>query len=148
MCHCAPTISKMAFLPRINMPRTFPSYAADTASGFSLSRHRSLFSNPYLKPTFHSPCHLHLSFPGCTAQPYTFCCRRYATNPDYPPPEPEPPFDNDLTSTAGLDATFSRFQDRVQIFLAVLFWMSLFFWACAWGERNDGRPSKGSRFRR
>ncbi|XP_042484068.1 uncharacterized protein LOC122064440 isoform X3 [Macadamia integrifolia] len=100
MCHCAPTISKMAFLPRINMPRTFPSYAADTASGFSLSRHRSLFSNPYLKPTFHSPCHLHLSFPGCTAQPYTFCCRRYATNPDYPPPEPEPPFDNDLTSTA------------------------------------------------
>uniref|UniRef100_A0A7N2LMR0 Uncharacterized protein n=1 Tax=Quercus lobata TaxID=97700 RepID=A0A7N2LMR0_QUELO len=46
----------------------------------------------------------------------------------------------------GLAASLSKFQDRVQIFLAVLFWMSLFFWASAWDGRD--RPNKGSRFRR
>ncbi|KAJ4953016.1 hypothetical protein NE237_029848 [Protea cynaroides] len=136
----------MACLPRISVYQAFPSYT-DAASGFSLSRHRSLISST-LNPKFHSPCHLHLSFPGCTSQPYAFSYRRYSTNPGHPPPESEPPFDNDLMSTAGLDATFSRFQDRVQIFFAVLFWMSLFFGACAWGEKDDGTPSKGSRFRR
>uniref|UniRef100_A0A2P2PNA9 Uncharacterized protein n=1 Tax=Rhizophora mucronata TaxID=61149 RepID=A0A2P2PNA9_RHIMU len=47
-------------------------------------------------------------------------------------------------------ASISRFQDRVQIFMAVLFWMSLFFWSSAWDGRNrgHGRPNKGSRFRR
>ncbi|KAM3747837.1 hypothetical protein ACB098_05G065200 [Castanea mollissima] len=55
-----------------------------------------------------------------------------------PPPDSDPP--------TGLAASLSKFQDRVQIFLAVLFWMSLFFWASAWDGRD--RPNKGSRFRR
>ncbi|KAK9290930.1 hypothetical protein L1049_009109 [Liquidambar formosana] len=47
-----------------------------------------------------------------------------------------------------LAVTFSRFQGSVQIFFAVLFWLSLFFWASVWDERNNDRPNKGSRFRR
>ncbi|KAJ6947488.1 hypothetical protein NC651_002009 [Populus alba x Populus x berolinensis] len=49
-----------------------------------------------------------------------------------------------------LDATLSQLQDRVQIFLAVLFWMSLFFWASIWDGKNNGRGrlNKGSRFKR
>ncbi|KAG6792410.1 hypothetical protein POTOM_001558 [Populus tomentosa] len=47
-------------------------------------------------------------------------------------------------------ATLSQLQDRVQIFLAVLFWMSLFFWASIWDGKNNGRGrlNKGSRFKR
>ncbi|XAR67776.1 hypothetical protein NMG60_11002671 [Bertholletia excelsa] len=65
-----------------------------------------------------------------------------------PPPESDPPDGKDPTLSAGFAATLSRLQDKLQIFLAVLFWMSLFFWASAWDGRNNGRPSKGSRFRR
>lgn len=39
-------------------------------------------------------------------------------------------------------------KDTLQIFFAVLFWMSLFFWSCAWDRGNNGRPNKGSRFRK
>lgn len=49
-------------------------------------------------------------------------------------------------SGADIATSLSKIQDRVQIFFAVLFWMSLFFWASAWDGRN--RPNKGSRFRR
>ncbi|KAF2299675.1 hypothetical protein GH714_002333 [Hevea brasiliensis] len=44
--------------------------------------------------------------------------------------------------------TLSRLQDRVQIFLAVLFWMSLFFWASAWDGRNNGGRSNKDPIRR
>jgi len=47
---------------------------------------------------------------------------------------------------AGVAASLSKFQDRVQIFFAVLFWMTLFFWASAWDGRN--RPNNGSKFRK
>ncbi|EOY25803.1 hypothetical protein QUC31_011789 [Theobroma cacao] len=60
-----------------------------------------------------------------------------ASSPDSDPPRPP-----------GFAGKLSRFQDRAQIFLAVLFWMSLFFWASAWDRNNSGRPDKGSRFRR
>ncbi|XP_050235067.1 uncharacterized protein LOC126683261 [Mercurialis annua] len=64
-------------------------------------------------------------------------------------PDPPPPKENDREG-AGIVATLSRLQDRIQIFSAVLLWMSLFFWASAWDGRNgdSGRPNKGSRFRR
>ncbi|RVW32237.1 hypothetical protein CK203_080063 [Vitis vinifera] len=65
-----------------------------------------------------------------------------------PPPESDPPPQNDPVPLTGLVATFSRFQDSIQIFFAVLFWLSLFFWASAWDGRNGGRPNKGSRLRR
>ncbi|KAJ6427452.1 hypothetical protein OIU84_022949 [Salix udensis] len=50
----------------------------------------------------------------------------------------------------GIAATLSRLQDRAQIFLAVLFWMSLFFWASVWDGKNNGkgRLNKGSRPKR
>ncbi|KAK3427691.1 wiskott-Aldrich syndrome protein family member 2 [Eucalyptus grandis] len=63
-----------------------------------------------------------------------------------PPPEPGPPSENGSRRLRSVAASLSRVQDSVQIFFAVLFWMSLFFWASAWDRRN--RPSKGSRSRR
>ncbi|KAI3419026.1 uncharacterized protein J3R85_013548 [Psidium guajava] len=62
------------------------------------------------------------------------------------PPESGPPPKNGSRRLRSVAASLSRFQDSVQIFFAVLFWMSLFFWASAWDRRN--RPSKGSRPRR
>ncbi|XP_030457564.1 proline-rich receptor-like protein kinase PERK2 [Syzygium oleosum] len=62
------------------------------------------------------------------------------------PPEPGPPPENGSRRFRSVAASLSRLQDSVQIFFAVLFWMSLFFWASAWDRRN--RPSKGSRSRR
>ncbi|KAI6689945.1 hypothetical protein NL676_026773 [Syzygium grande] len=62
------------------------------------------------------------------------------------PPEPGPPPENGSRRFRSDAASLSRLQDSVQIFFAVLFWMSLFFWASAWDRRN--RPSKGSRSRR
>ncbi|KAJ6715258.1 TRANSMEMBRANE PROTEIN [Salix viminalis] len=55
-----------------------------------------------------------------------------------------------LLNCLGIAATLSRLQDRVQIFLAVLFWMSLFFWASVWDGKNNGkgRLNKGSRPKR
>jgi len=48
----------------------------------------------------------------------------------------------------GLQAVLSRVQDRLQIFFAVLFWMSLFFWGSAWDGRNSSRKKKGPWFRK
>ncbi|CAG7890134.1 unnamed protein product [Brassica rapa] len=55
--------------------------------------------------------------------------RRIAVaGPDPPPPE-------NTTQLEGLVGAVTRVQDRVKIFLAVLFWMSLFFWVTV----TDGR---------
>ncbi|KAG5026100.1 hypothetical protein GLYMA_08G212200v4 [Glycine max] len=65
------------------------------------------------------------------------------------PGPPLPPSENDSSrhlKGADVATSLSKIQDRIQIFFAVLFWMSLFFWASAWDGRN--RPDKGSRFRR
>ncbi|KAI4355745.1 hypothetical protein L6164_004490 [Bauhinia variegata] len=72
-------------------------------------------------------------------------CRAASPGPP-PPPRTDPPAGQDSRQLKGLIASLSKFQDRLQIFFAVLFWMSLFFWASAWDGRN--RPNKGSRFRR
>ncbi|KAL6334093.1 hypothetical protein AAG906_004524 [Vitis piasezkii] len=102
---------------------------------FPISCHRSSTSPIRL----HSP-----SLP-----PRTASLRRRASTPSPPPPpESDPPPQNDPVPLTGLVATFSRFQDSIQIFFAVLFWLSLFFWASAWDGRNGGRPNKGSRLRR
>ncbi|XP_058734398.1 uncharacterized protein LOC131606138 isoform X1 [Vicia villosa] len=72
-------------------------------------------------------------------------CR--AALPDPPPPHSsDQPPGNDSIQLQNVGASFSKFQDRVQIFFAVLFWMSLFFWASAWDGRN--RPNNGSKFRK
>ncbi|XP_038899182.1 uncharacterized protein LOC120086544 [Benincasa hispida] len=63
-----------------------------------------------------------------------------------PPPDSDPPPEEDPIRLKGFPAILSKFRDRVQIFFAVLFWMSLFFWTSALDGKN--RPNKGSRFRR
>ncbi|KAG5229105.1 proline-rich receptor protein kinase [Salix suchowensis] len=70
--------------------------------------------------------------------------RCHAALSPQPPPQSDPPPGKDP------QATLSRLQDHVQIFLAVLFWMSLFFWASVWDGKNNGkgRLNKGSRPKR
>ncbi|XP_058195875.1 uncharacterized protein LOC131312135 isoform X2 [Rhododendron vialii] len=94
---------------------------------------------------FLPPIHLHRSTPPSASNP----CRCRAVSPGrQPPPESEPPNGKDPSPSEGLTATFARLQDTVQIFFAVLFWMSLFFWSSVWDGRNNNGPGKGSRFRR
>ncbi|EOA32893.1 hypothetical protein CARUB_v10016209mg [Capsella rubella] len=47
----------------------------------------------------------------------------------------------------GLVGAVTRIQDRVKIFLAVFFWMSLFFWVTVTDGRGKGKGKKGSRFK-
>ncbi|XP_051148044.1 uncharacterized protein LOC127263123 [Andrographis paniculata] len=63
-------------------------------------------------------------------------------------PPPEPPSEKYRPSTSGLAATFTRVKDTLQVFFAVLFWMSLFFWSSAWDGGNNGRPNKRTRNRK
>ncbi|KAI3761516.1 hypothetical protein L1987_51934 [Smallanthus sonchifolius] len=70
-----------------------------------------------------------------------------ATSPHPPsPPESEPPPGDDQGSNSGSIVSLSRFQEGFQIFCAVFFWMSLFFWSSVWDGRNKGRSDKGPRF--
>ncbi|KAM7254121.1 hypothetical protein ACFE04_031803 [Oxalis oulophora] len=57
-----------------------------------------------------------------------------------------PPPESNRNRASG--SSISKFQDRIRIFFAVLFWMSLFFWASAWDGRSGGRSNKGSRSKR
>ncbi|KAK4764801.1 hypothetical protein SAY86_025891 [Trapa natans] len=67
-------------------------------------------------------------------------CLAASPGPGVPGPPP------DEEEGKGLWSSLYKLQNTVQIFFAVLFWMSLFFWASAWDGRN--RPSKGPRFKR
>ncbi|KDP37087.1 hypothetical protein JCGZ_06143 [Jatropha curcas] len=116
-------------------PQSFPKF-----NPLNLQSHPSLLfpinpSRPFLPPRPNPNARLRSLYSALSPQP---------------PTQPDPPPEKDPVRPKGIAATFSRFQDRVQIFLAVLFWMSLFFWASASGGRNgdSGRPNKGSRFRR
>ncbi|BFG24664.1 hypothetical protein CerSpe_109380 [Prunus speciosa] len=106
------------------------------------------FSIPCTRHHFTPPASANRAspFPLHTRRPYVALpsspgrCFAANSGPPLPPPE------SDSTSLTGLVASFSKFQDKVQIFFAVLFWMSLFFWASVWDERS--RPNKGPRFRK
>ncbi|KAJ4886587.1 Uncharacterized protein Rs2_26335 [Raphanus sativus] len=64
------------------------------------------------------------------------------------PPSPDPPPPENTTQLEGLVGAVTRIQDRVKIFLAVLFWMSLFFWVTVTdGRGKGGKGKKGSRFK-
>ncbi|CAA7057928.1 unnamed protein product [Microthlaspi erraticum] len=65
--------------------------------------------------------------------------------PSSPGPDPPPP--ENTTQLAGLVRSVTRIQDRVKIFLAVLFWMFLFFWVTVTDGRGKGKGKKGSRFK-
>ncbi|KAJ8553626.1 hypothetical protein K7X08_024304 [Anisodus acutangulus] len=62
--------------------------------------------------------------------PNTSSGRCWATSAGPPsPPHTEPPNnEEDTSSSPGIMESFSKPQDTMQIFFAVLFWMSLFFW--------------------
>lgn len=63
-------------------------------------------------------------------------------------PKSEPPSEKHLSPISGVTMSFTRFQDTLRIFFAVLFWMSLFFWSSIWDGGNGGRPNKPSQFRK
>ncbi|KAF3328547.1 hypothetical protein FCM35_KLT05625 [Carex littledalei] len=65
-----------------------------------------------------------------------------------PPPPPNFGGDDSSGYISRLQEEFSKIQDRVRIFFAVLFWMSLFFWASVWDGTDDSRNNKGPRFRK
>ncbi|KAF5190318.1 Sodium channel protein type 10 subunit alpha like [Thalictrum thalictroides] len=110
-------------------------------SPYSIFLHRSSLYSSSL--TFHH----HHSFFGIHSKTSHLWGVCYATNPGSPLPESDPPPEKHSTTTSDIGATFSKVQDRMQIFFAVLFWMSLFFWKCAWDGRDDDDPTKKSRFR-
>ncbi|XP_006304287.2 uncharacterized protein LOC17897781 [Capsella rubella] len=77
--------------------------------------------------------------------------RRVAVAPLGPPtpPSPDPPPPKNTNEPTSLVGVASMVQDRVKIFLAVLVWISLFFWASALQgrDRGNGKGKKGSRFK-
>ncbi|RZC51111.1 hypothetical protein C5167_019537 [Papaver somniferum] len=86
----------------------------------------------------------HVSFLGSRLKPFTRLVRCHS-NSGTPSPKSD---GEDIVPVLGIDEILSKFQHRTQIFFAVLFWMSLFFWACATDGNNDGGSSKRSGFRR
>ncbi|KAG0495975.1 hypothetical protein HPP92_000666 [Vanilla planifolia] len=65
-------------------------------------------------------------------------------------PRPSPPNSSSGKSPNflnGVQAMLSRTEDRIRIFFAVLFWLSLFFWGSAWNGR-DGDEKKGRRIKK
>ncbi|KAI3893476.1 hypothetical protein MKX03_022804 [Papaver bracteatum] len=84
------------------------------------------------------------SFLGYRLKPFTLSVRCHS-NSGTPSPKSD---GEDIVPVLGIDETLSKFQHRTQIFFAVLFWMSLFFWACATDGNNDGGSSRRSGFRR
>ncbi|XP_028791596.1 uncharacterized protein LOC114747435 [Neltuma alba] len=115
-----------------SVPLCFLSFYA-----FSNSSNPSFFPIPP-RPLF-QPLTSHCTM-GCHGR-----CRAASPRPP-PPPRIDPPPGNNPRKLQGLSTSLSKIKDRVQIFFAVLFWMSLFFWASAWNGRN--KPNKGSRRRR
>ncbi|KAK3160899.1 hypothetical protein QOZ80_1BG0067320 [Eleusine coracana subsp. coracana] len=78
---------------------------------------------------------------GRRCRPLPSVLRRAAAGPSPPSSEPPPP------SPHGWQESLTKLQDKVRIFFAVLFWMSLFFWGSAWdGPNNSG--GKKQRFRK
>ncbi|XP_020675138.1 uncharacterized protein LOC110094285 [Dendrobium catenatum] len=65
--------------------------------------------------------------------------RNLSTRASSRPPPSQPSSEEDKNFFSGLQAMFSKAEDSLRIFFAVLFWMSLFFWGSAWEGRDDDR---------
>ncbi|KAL3633047.1 hypothetical protein CASFOL_026031 [Castilleja foliolosa] len=100
----------------------------------SITNPTTLCISSFYKITIHRP------FPFKRNSRWS-CC--HATSP-----QSEPPSEKSLAPISGVKSTFTRFQDTLQIFFAVLFWLSLFFWSSAWDGGDGGRWNKGSRFKK
>ncbi|KAJ8640548.1 hypothetical protein MRB53_017242 [Persea americana] len=121
----------------------WPLLSASPSTRFHQSQ---LFLRPSAANPGFSPPHLRLHLRHPPPPRRTRSGLRHVTRAGPPSPDPDDPLGEDPTT--GLEATFYKVQDGVQIFFSVLFWMSLFFWACAWDERDNSRPGKGSQLRR
>ncbi|KAG9455762.1 hypothetical protein H6P81_000270 [Aristolochia fimbriata] len=95
------------------------------------------------------PC-LHPSLPVFPSRHGSFSRsgRAQVASPGPPSPDPEDPFGDDSLPNKDIGTNFCKVRDGVQIFFAVLFWMSLFFWASAWDGNDSFKPKKKSWFRR
>ncbi|XP_023641316.1 uncharacterized protein LOC111831435 [Capsella rubella] len=105
----------------------------------------NFYRHSLLSP-FSPPYQLHCRNISLFAAPRRLRCLAVAGGPPSPPgPDPPPP--EDTTQLEGLVGAVTRIQDRVKIFLAVFFWMSLFFWVTVTDGRGKGKGKKGSRFK-
>ncbi|TVU20751.1 hypothetical protein EJB05_30346 [Eragrostis curvula] len=99
--------------------------------------------------------------PGCGPRPLPSVRCRAAAGPSPPSSEPPPPSPQGKGSLApqltkskievqshSWQESLAKLQDRVRIFFAVLFWMSLFFWGSAWDGPNNSGGKKRQRFRK
>ncbi|CAH2036495.1 unnamed protein product [Thlaspi arvense] len=122
--------------------------SASSSSNLYLHRFNQNHSHlPSLaSPSIPPPSRLHPQTLFLAAAPLRV--RRIAVSPLRPPtpPSPDPP---PPRSTKSIVEVASMIQDRVQIFLALLIWISLFFWASALQgkDRGNGKGKKGSRFK-
>ncbi|KAG7600341.1 hypothetical protein ISN44_As06g044530 [Arabidopsis suecica] len=123
-----------------------------TSSSSNLYLHRCRQNLSLPSPSFFLP------FPSSRLHPQTLFLittpkpiRRIAVAPLGPPtpPTPDPPPPKNTTELTSLVGVASMIQDRVKIFLSVLIWISLFFWASALQGRDkgNGKGKKGSRFK-
>ncbi|KAL3528870.1 hypothetical protein ACH5RR_008192 [Cinchona calisaya] len=145
MASCIPPASTTHHHHRHSHRHAWPNSTAFYPPFFTslapLHNHTRIYSSIY---------HLRRSFPLSTSNSrrwFAGRCRASSPGPPSPPKLDPTPGDNPPPSS-GVLSSFSRVQDTVRIFFAVLFWMSLFFWYCVWDGRNDGGPKHGSRFRR
>ncbi|AAD55609.1 ESTs gb/T44179, gb/T20783 and gb/AA395386 come from this gene [Arabidopsis thaliana] len=126
---------------------------ANTTSSSNLYLHRCRKNHPLPSPSFFSPFRSS-PLPSQTLflVPTPKPVRRIAVAPLGPPtpPSPDPPPPKNTTELTSLVGVASMIQDRVKIFLSVLIWISLFFWASALqgrGSKGNGKGKKGSRFK-
>ncbi|XP_021906629.1 uncharacterized protein LOC110821196 isoform X2 [Carica papaya] len=116
-----------------------------TRSSYCLKKPLLLFP-----PLISSPIHQHCSSLRLLINPNPRArlavCLAAAPGPPSPP-DSDRSAHRDPTPLRGIAGTFSRIRDRVQIFFAVFFWLSLFFWASVGDGSHSGRPKKGSRFK-
>ncbi|WZY95394.1 hypothetical protein YC2023_067723 [Brassica napus] len=94
---------------------------------FNTTRSSNLYHHHSVLPPFSQRFHLHRQNFFFLATPR--CLRRLAVVGGPPsPPSPDPPPPENTTQLEGVVGAVTRVEDRVKIFLAVLIWMSLFFW--------------------
>ncbi|KAL1195326.1 hypothetical protein V5N11_013728 [Cardamine amara subsp. amara] len=123
-----------------------------TSASSNLYLHRCLQNHSLPSPSCFSPSsssRLHPQSLFLFATPNRV--RRIAVAPLGPPtpPSPDPPPPKTTTELTSIVGVASVIQDRVKIFLALLIWISLFFWASAiqGRGRGNGKGKKGSRFK-
>ncbi|ESQ30193.1 hypothetical protein EUTSA_v10011859mg [Eutrema salsugineum] len=122
-----------------------------TSASSNLYLHRFHQNHSHLpSPSIPPPSRLHPQTLFLAATPHRIRCIAVASLRPPTPPTPDPPPPRNTTDLANLVEVASMIHDRVKIFLALLIWISLFFWASALQGRGRGKgkgKKKGSRFK-